>query len=97
MQGRYFIVHGRVSCPYCVKAVSLLEEKNISYIFSPVAGELLKEVKKKWDYKTVPVVVERDLHYIEHENFIGGYEDLYSYLSPEAIEGGSHDLDSNHD
>ena len=94
---RYFIIHGRTSCPFCVKAVGLLESKNISYIFSPVEGGLLEEVKNRLAHATVPIVVERDLHRPAHENFIGGYTDLCAYLNPETIEGETCDLDSNRD
>ena len=95
---RYFVVHGTTSCPFCVRAVGLLESKNISYIFSPIDGEMLNEVKQKWDHKTVPIVVERDLHNVEHEKLVGGYDDLTTYLQPETIEeGGACVLDSNCD
>ena len=97
---KYFIVHGRTSCPFCVKAVGLLESKNMAYIFSPVDGEILTEVKRKWDHATVPIVVERDLHECEYESFIGGYTELNEYLTEHINgeqEGGSRVLDSHSD
>ena len=94
---RYFIIHGQTSCSFCVRAAGLLESKNISYIFSPLEGELLNEAKERWDHKTVPIVIERDLHHAEHERLIGGYDDLSVYLNPETPEGAACDLDSNRD
>ena len=98
MSGRYFIVHGRTSCPFCVRAVGLLESKNISYVFSPIDGELLQETKTKWSQQTVPIVIERDLHNDGHQTLIGGYTDLHAYLNDASgVEGGSCGLDSNSD
>jgi len=77
---RYFIVHGRVSCPFCVKAIGLLETKNVGYIFSPVSGPLLTETKNRWHQQTVPIVVERDLHNAKHQVLIGGFTELELYL-----------------
>ena len=97
---KYFIVHGRTSCPFCVKAVGLLESKNVAYIFSPIEGEILAEAKQRWAHKTVPIVVERDLHEVEYESLIGGYTELSEYLSEyvdEQQEGDACDLDSNRD
>ena len=78
---KYFIVHGQAACPFCVQALGVLEDKNINYIFSPLGSELLSEVKQKWNHKTVPIVVERDLHNTEYERFIGGCDDLQTYLN----------------
>ena len=77
---RYFIVHGRASCPFCVKDIGLLETKNVGYIFSPVSGPLLAESKNRWHQQTVPIVVERDLHNASHQVLIGGFTELSSYL-----------------
>ena len=85
MTGRYFIVHGRTSCPYCVNAVSLLEERNISYIFSQVAPDDRPALVEKYDWHTVPVVVERQLLDGTAENLIGGYDDLCTYLSDDTV------------
>ena len=97
---KYFIVHGRTSCPFCVKAVGLLESKNVAYVFSPVDGEVLTETKQRWGHPTVPIVVERDLHECVYESLIGGYTELSEYLTEYAEdeqEGGSCVLDSNSD
>tara|TARA_R110000824_G_scaffold320579_1_gene507548 strand:- start:100 stop:399 length:300 start_codon:yes stop_codon:yes gene_type:complete len=94
---KYFIVHGQAACPFCVQALGVLEGKNINYIFSPLRGELLSEVKQRWNHKTVPIVVERDLHNTEYERLIGGCDDLQTYLNPEPVDGGASVLDNNCD
>jgi len=94
---RYFIVHGRTSCPYCVSAVGLLESKNISYVFSPADEGVLTEVKQKWNHRTVPMVIERDLYDNNYESFIGGYDALCAYLTLTTDEGDSCGLDRSGD
>lgn len=95
---RYFIVHGRTSCPFCVRAVEELEVRNIAYLFSPLQGAILKEAKEKWAHPTVPIIVERDLYDYSHEDLIGGYDDLCKYLQQnEKAKGTSCELDNNTD
>jgi len=87
MNKRYFIVHGTETCPFCVRAVGLLESRNISYVFSPLSGNQLVETKQRLGFKTVPMIVERDIHDKDHETFIGGYSDLCSYLKTATATG----------
>ena len=94
MEGRYFIVHGRTSCPYCVRAISLLEEKNINYIFSQVSDNMRATLVEAYDWPTVPVVVERQLLDGSAESLMGGFDDLCAYLTPEEEVGDEkHDMD----
>ena len=97
IEKRYFIVHGRTSCPFCVRAVETLESQNIAYLFSPLQGDLLSEAKERWVHKTIPIILERDLYDSDHEMLVGGYDDLCAYLDQhfrEPTEGDSCDLDS---
>lgn len=98
MDKRYFIVHGKTSCPYCVNAVSLLEERNINYIFSQVTPESRQVLQEQYEWPTVPVVVERSLFDGTSENLIGGFDDLCTYLDTNTEESGaSDDVDSSID
>jgi glutaredoxin len=92
---KYFIVHGRTSCPFCVKAIALLEEKNINYIFSPMSGEYEVKIKEQYNWKTVPIVIERSIITGGDEILIGGYTDLSTYLEPTTNNGEARDLDSH--
>ena len=69
----------KASCPYCVAAIRLLEEKNLRYNLISVDKQptLLNEYKSRHNWGTVPMVFE-----IEdgHKRFIGGYTDLKEYL-----------------
>jgi len=64
------------SCTYCVKAKNLLDQKNLNYEEINVES---KELREKMKYKTggrytVPQI------FIDN-NYIGGYEDLYLYMT----------------
>ena len=65
-------------CPYCVAAMRLLEEKDISFEVQKcdMDAELLLEHQKEKNWNTVPMIFEVS----DGENFIGGYEDLVEYL-----------------
>ena len=70
----------KMNCPYCVKAQALLLEKQLKHEVFVVDEDpaLLESVQKKYDWKTVPVVVEE---VEDSENFIGGYTDLLEHLN----------------
>ena len=69
-----------MNCPYCVKAQALLLEKQLKHEVFVVDEDptLLESVQKKYDWKTVPVVVEE---VEDSENFIVGYTDLLEHLN----------------
>ena len=75
---KYEIV-SKASCPYCVAAIKLLEEKNLRYNLISVDNQpkLLNEYKAELSWGTVPMVFEIDSG---HKRFIGGYTDLKEYL-----------------
>ena len=69
-------------CPYCEKAVSLLDRKGRMYTLDKLCPEedqkLLVEVKNKWNHKTVPLIWEIDER--GNRTFIGGYTELVQYF-----------------
>ena len=75
-----YILFVKETCPYCVKAVQLLEENGAKYnlvTFDPDQEDVLKEVKAAYDWKTVPMIFYRNNNLIK---FIGGYTDLLEEL-----------------
>ena len=75
-----YIVYGRTTCPFCVKALALLEKRDVSHIFIDLTKEkqTLKETKEYYNWKTVPIVVHVTP---EGSKFIGGFNDLREKLS----------------
>ena len=73
-----FILFIKESCPFCIKAQNLLEERGLDFSvvnFEPDTTRVLQEIKSAYDWQTVPMVFERDREMIR---FIGGYTDLVS-------------------
>lgn len=84
MKERY-IVFCKPTCPYCVKAVELLEEKEKVYKivnFEENQQYILQEMKEALEWPTVPMVFARHGNDIK---FIGGFSDLESNLEAEDV------------
>jgi len=68
------------SCPYCHRAVNLLERNSLVYkkvVFPD--GSALKEVKRAFDRETIPII------FFQRENehsfeLIGGFTDLEEFI-----------------
>ena len=75
-----YILFIRSECPYCVRAIDLLEKQGKSYDivnFSSNQKELLQQVKTAYEWSTVPMIFEREKNDIK---FIGGYTELAGHL-----------------
>ncbi len=78
-----YVLFVKEECPYCVKAVELLEEKNLSFkkvVFDADQENVLTEVKDAYDWKTVPMIFYKNGNLVK---FIGGYTDLVGLLDDE--------------
>ena len=75
----YYQIFGRASCPYCSRAWELLNEKELAHMFCEMedSPELISYYKKKYDMKTVPIILKKDEG---SEELIGGCSDLIKYL-----------------
>lgn len=77
---RYFKIIAREKCPFCVKAKSYLEQKQLAFEYCLVdnSEELLNYYKTSYKHNTVPIVIlkggEMD------DQLIGGYTELVSFL-----------------
>ena len=75
-----YILFIKQECPYCVRAVDLLEkqEKDYDVVKFDVDQKLiLEQMKVAYQWKTVPMIFERRENDIK---FIGGYTDLVGDL-----------------
>ena len=77
-----YLIYGRSSCPYCVKANHLLDFAGISYDFFDLEEdrEFLEEAKVFYNHPTVPIVLRIDGE-TGIVNLIGGCDDLKGELS----------------
>ena len=75
-----YILYVHEDCPFCKKASSLLREKNKNFntLGLKRRPKVLAELKKIYDWPTVPMVFHRENGNIE---FIGGFTDLCNRLN----------------
>jgi len=76
---RYHLII-KESCPYCGKALQLLDSKGLTYDTDSMdeTPELLQEIKQKLNCKTVPIIWEIDN--VGSRKFIGGYAELVQHF-----------------
>ena len=75
-----YIVFTRDDCPYCDDTIDLLKKHELNYRmvrFGHDQRYLLDDVKRSFDWPTVPIVMAKDQNKID---FIGGYTDFVEYL-----------------
>ena len=75
-----YILFVKETCPFCVSAVDMLEKKGQDYntgVFGSDQLGTLEEMKKAYDWATVPMIFKRDGSQIE---FIGGFTELMDHL-----------------
>lgn len=75
-----YIVFISNDCPYCDDTIDLLKSHNLNYKvvrFDYDQRYLLNEVKRSFDWPTVPIVIKREGDDIQ---FVGGYQDLTESL-----------------
>lgn len=76
-----FIIIGRSSCPFCIKAVEYCrakghEYKFLDYVSSPSS---LQEYKTFHKHPTVPIILANNLE-TGYTKKVGGYSELLEYL-----------------
>lgn len=67
-----YSIYGRMSCPFCKKAVDLCEEQGEGYFFNNVNTQI-KDEAAKHNHFTVPII-------FKNKRFVGGYEELRKEL-----------------
>tara|TARA_B100000287_G_C20632470_1_gene780373 strand:- start:605 stop:850 length:246 start_codon:yes stop_codon:yes gene_type:complete len=77
---RGFVIYGRDSCPWCVKAKSLVESYGLPVEYVNIQhgkSQFLKEEMDKRDWNTIPVIFFKRAG---EQLFLGGYSDLEELL-----------------
>jgi glutaredoxin len=76
-----FVVYVKDECPYCIKALGLLEEQSEEYkiINLTSAPEVWEDLKKAYGWNTVPMILGREDKFFV---LVGGFTDLKEYLLP---------------
>ena len=76
-----FIIIGRDSCPFCVKAIEYCRAKDVEYIFLNYTEkpEMLEEYKVFHKQKTVPIILANNM-LSGYTKMVGGYSSLLEFL-----------------
>lgn len=80
----FFTIYSLTDCPYCKRAVSLLDEKNIPFIVVVMDKnqEFLQKIKQDMNHPTVPIVVQQTELGIR---LIGGCDNLEAFLQSQEF------------
>jgi glutaredoxin 1 len=75
---KQFTIYGRLTCPFCIKAIEVCKEKNLSYTFFDILesdenNQSLEKLSKANNHYTVPLI-------LVDSNFLGGCDSLLLYL-----------------
>tara|TARA_E500000318_G_scaffold92585_1_gene91318 strand:- start:192 stop:443 length:252 start_codon:yes stop_codon:yes gene_type:complete len=76
-----YIIYAKEDCPFCDKLLEFMKKNNKRFIYLVLYNleDELNEIKERYDWETIPMVVE-----LEGDNdqgkFIGGCEDTIEYL-----------------
>jgi len=78
---KYYEIYAWTECPFCVDAKKLLIERGKQFMFCCLdqSDLLLKHLKDKYEWETVPMIIEKNTNSAE-ETFIGGFTDLKKHL-----------------
>lgn len=81
MKNKKFTIYGRLSCPFCLKAIEVCKDKNLDYQFFDILesdehNKNLEKLSKENNHSTVPLV-------LVDNNFLGGCDSLLLYLGEE--------------
>ena len=80
-----YSLYVKTDCPFCKRAVSCLEQRNLPFIVIVVDKnlEFLEDIKQQTNHKTVPIILEHSQVGIK---LIGGSDDLENYLNSQEFK-----------
>ena len=81
---KHFHIFATSTCPFCVEAIKILEDSGHEYVLTMLdkCPEYRNQLKKKWKWDTVPVIITRNIN--GDEELIGGCSDLKEYFNVET-------------
>ena len=79
-----YIVYGKKDCPYCTKAVQLLQSRGLDFTYSSMDNRLNELVQwaLQHDHKTVPLIIQV---VSGTPVLVGGYDNLCAWLQPKTL------------
>tara|TARA_R110002020_G_scaffold37239_17_gene112599 strand:+ start:32729 stop:33028 length:300 start_codon:yes stop_codon:yes gene_type:complete len=79
---KYYHIYASTMCPFCVKAINLLNESEHDYILTLVdrSQDFLDNLKEKYNWETIPIIVEHNRDSDGEPMLIGGYTDIMDHF-----------------
>ena len=76
----HFHIYATGTCPFCIEAIKILENSGYEYVLTMLdkSPEFRNQLKKKWKWDTVPIILVRDIN--GQECLVGGCSDLKEYF-----------------
>ena len=76
----HFHIYATGTCPFCIEAIKILENSGHEYVLTMLdkSPEFRNQLKKKWKWDTVPIILVRDIN--GQECLVGGCSDLKEYF-----------------
>ena len=76
-----FIIIGRRSCPFCIRALDYCTANQVPSVFLDYAesAHILEDYKKFYNHKTVPIILANNLE-TGYTKKVGGYTDLLNFI-----------------
>ena len=76
----HFHIYATGTCPFCIEAIKILENSGYEYVLTMLdkSPEFRNQLKKKWKWDTVPIILIRDIN--GQECLVGGCSDLKEYF-----------------
>jgi|7_EtaG_2_1085326.scaffolds.fasta_scaffold142664_1 glutaredoxin len=83
-----YLIYAKEECPYCEKLLSYMKQENKRFIYVLVYNleEKLQEVMNKYNWNTVPIVIEMEENNGETK-LIGGCDDAIKYFKQQGVGG----------
>ena len=78
---KYYEIYAWTDCPFCQDAKELLISKGQQFMFCCLdqSDKLLEHLKNKYDWATVPMIIEKSTLDNDYEKLIGGFSCLKEY------------------
>ena len=76
----HFHIYATSTCPFCIEAIKVLDDSGYEYVLTMLdkSAEYRNQLKKRWKWDTVPIIVIRDVN--GQECLVGGCSDLKEYF-----------------
>ncbi len=83
----YYTIYAKADCGYCARAITALATAGLDHclVLLDRAPDFHCQLKNRYDWQTVPIVVKSDKVTGDDVEFVGGYDDLIEKLKADGL------------